>query len=104
MQFLQSLTTNSASARVEIFSFSYSSVYSCPFCVSVASIVQNGVGVKHWISSSLSTTNFRVGPWTLPVERVEYPRFCLRSEEHTSELQSPMYLVCRLLLEKKKKK
>src|SRR5437763_15881799 len=30
-------------------------------------------------------------------------RFRLRSEEHTSELQSPMYLVCRLLLEKKKK-
>src|SRR5437762_10859994 len=28
----------------------------------------------------------------------------LRSEEHTSELQSPMYLVCRLLLEKKKQK
>src|SRR5437879_8487816 len=27
-----------------------------------------------------------------------------RSEEHTSELQSPMYLVCRLLLEKKKHK
>src|SRR5437762_8245939 len=27
-----------------------------------------------------------------------------RSEEHTSELQSPMYLVCRLLLEKKKYK
>ena len=27
-----------------------------------------------------------------------------RSEEHTSELQSPMYLVCRLLLEKKKTK
>src|SRR5437879_8457291 len=27
-----------------------------------------------------------------------------RSEEHTSELQSPMYLVCRLLLEKKNEK
>src|ERR1017187_10950577 len=27
-----------------------------------------------------------------------------RSEEHTSELQSPMYLVCRLLLEKKQNK
>src|SRR5437762_8324889 len=27
-----------------------------------------------------------------------------RSEEHTSELQSPMYLVCRLLLEKKNKR
>src|ERR1017187_10856923 len=30
------------------------------------------------------------------------PRRRRRSEEHTSELQSPMYLVCRLLLEKKK--
>src|SRR5207248_10502851 len=29
---------------------------------------------------------------------------CSRSEEHTSELQSPYDLVCRLLLEKKKKK
>src|SRR3712207_7693323 len=29
---------------------------------------------------------------------------CCRSEEHTSELQSRQYLVCRLLLEKKKKK
>src|SRR2546425_8315591 len=33
------------------------------------------------------------------------PRFArLRSEEHTSELQSLAYLVCRLLLEKKKKR
>src|SRR2546425_8696772 len=31
-------------------------------------------------------------------------RTCSRSEEHTSELQSLAYLVCRLLLEKKKKK
>src|SRR5690348_17672888 len=30
--------------------------------------------------------------------------FSKRSEEHTSELQSPVHLVCRLLLEKKKKK
>src|SRR5256885_6443999 len=39
----------------------------------------------------------------------ESPRFrhasgSVRSEEHTSELQSPCNLVCRLLLEKKKKK
>src|SRR5256885_9759947 len=34
--------------------------------------------------------------------RADDPR--LRSEEHTSELQSPCNLVCRLLLEKKKKK
>src|SRR5947209_16535184 len=31
-------------------------------------------------------------------------RLRMRSEEHTSELQSRQYLVCRLLLEKKKKK
>src|SRR5690348_18235100 len=31
-------------------------------------------------------------------------RMVTRSEEHTSELQSPVHLVCRLLLEKKKKK
>ena len=30
--------------------------------------------------------------------------FVVRSEEHTSELQSRQYLVCRLLLEKKKNK
>src|SRR5437879_9026866 len=36
-------------------------------------------------------------------EAVPGPRQPRRSEEHTSELQSPMYLVCRLLLEKKKK-
>src|SRR5258708_17415245 len=42
----------------------------------------------------------------LPVSRFEWRRAALRqsgprSEEHTSELQSPDHLVCRLLLEKK---
>src|SRR2546425_8928174 len=32
------------------------------------------------------------------------PGYAIRSEEHTSELQSLAYLVCRLLLEKKKNK
>src|SRR5207244_12930867 len=35
--------------------------------------------------------------------RVQSPSFSPRSEEHTSELQSPDHLVCRLLLEKKNK-
>src|SRR3712207_8322992 len=39
----------------------------------------------------------------VPLRRPERPRRVLRSEEHTSELQSRQYLVCRLLLEKKKK-
>src|SRR5260221_6598844 len=33
---------------------------------------------------------------------ISYAVFCLRSEEHTSELQSHSDLVCRLLLEKKR--
>src|SRR2546426_6363639 len=33
----------------------------------------------------------------------DIPSFATRSEEHTSELQSPCNLVCRLLLEKKNK-
>src|SRR3712207_7339437 len=43
---------------------------------------------------------------TEPVDRDREPddhRHVRRSEEHTSELQSRQYLVCRLLLEKKKK-
>ena len=35
---------------------------------------------------------------------ITYSTYEIRSEEHTSELQSPDHLVCRLLLEKKKKK
>src|SRR3712207_8970159 len=39
-------------------------------------------------------------PWALPEEKpIDIAE---RSEEHTSELQSRQYLVCRLLLEKKK--
>src|SRR2546422_1667021 len=37
-------------------------------------------------------------------ESATYVRQRRRSEEHTSELQSRLHLVCRLLLEKKKKK
>src|SRR5256885_4669740 len=37
------------------------------------------------------------------VRLVEVEEHQIRSEEHTSELQSPCNLVCRLLLEKKKK-
>src|SRR5438876_8673536 len=38
-----------------------------------------------------------------PGASVQEIRPVQRSEEHTSELQSPVHLVCRLLLEKKKK-
>src|SRR5690554_7219489 len=41
--------------------------------------------------------------FTLEQQQELLQRFGLRSEEHTSELQSRPHLVCRLLLEKKKK-
>src|SRR2546422_8161146 len=40
---------------------------------------------------------------TIPPRTAYSPGFSTRSEEHTSELQSRLHLVCRLLLEKKKK-
>src|SRR5687768_18269843 len=46
-------------------------------------------------------TDFAVEDVRQAVEQVEFVR--PRSEEHTSELQSRLHLVCRLLLEKKKK-
>src|SRR2546430_13278562 len=56
---------------------------------------------------------WRPSPWHSPVRSRSAPRSCAtgwsrrssssRSEEHTSELQSQSNLVCRLLLEKKKK-
>src|SRR5580704_19633915 len=49
------------------------------------------------ISVPITRWRWRCGPPTI--------RFAnTRSEEHTSELQSPVQLVCRLLLEKKKTK
>src|SRR5207248_8397325 len=44
------------------------------------------------------------GPVVPPAGNLELERAVARSEEHTSELQSPYDLVCRLLLEKKKQK
>src|SRR2546423_11408077 len=64
--------------------------------------------------SSAAVRNARGGGGAAPLPRSDLPRCrpaaCCqsgnsedRSEEHTSELQSLAYLVCRLLLEKKKK-
>src|SRR5947209_15237917 len=55
-------------------------------------------GVRCWFRDSRrwkSIQNMLLG-------RVAYLMSLFRSEEHTSELQSRQYLVCRLLLEKKK--
>src|SRR5436189_4493094 len=54
-------------------------------------------------SSDLTVLKARRAAWVRQCRGRATTRWA-RSEEHTSELQSPMYLVCRLLLEKKKKK
>src|SRR6266581_2092222 len=57
-------------------------------------------------STTLFRSHVRAAPADRPIAPVRpaaAPRPDLRSEEHTSELQSPVQLVCRLLLEKKKK-
>src|SRR3712207_7605246 len=56
--------------------------------------LDNGHNVLAHISGKMRMNYIRI----LPGDKVK-----VRSEEHTSELQSRQYLVCRLLLEKKKK-
>src|SRR3712207_6861789 len=53
------------------------------------------------LTSGRSNATRDRGRWSTRLAAAETPTS--RSEEHTSELQSSQYLVCRLLLEKKKK-
>src|SRR3712207_7175758 len=61
--------------------------------------------VARTLSGDLRSYEELVGRYERLVGRVVYPyarrEISVRSEEHTSELQSRQYLVCRLLLEKK---
>src|SRR3712207_5591579 len=59
--------------------------------------------VLSWMSMVLTPEAIRAGWVSGAAEARSAPvRAAARSEEHTSELQSRQYLVCRLLLEKKK--
>src|SRR5258707_10831588 len=69
-----------------------------PFCErSIASSHRSGKPEPN----TFHLVNF-VGPMCGVMVFMAWPWGSLRSEEHTSELQSRQYLVCRLLLEKKK--
>src|SRR3712207_8964387 len=54
------------------------------------------------LSSSLALPSVIALPAVDPLAAVKQLVLDVRSEEHTSELQSRQYVVCRLLLEKKK--
>src|SRR5438445_9174422 len=60
--------------------------------------VPEGLGNKRWTGELILAT------YEQAQGSARQSTACSRSEEHTSELQSRQYLVCRLLLEKKKKK
>src|SRR5690554_7597692 len=65
-------------------------------------LLRKGVTSFHDAGSSFATIDFfrrLAEEGALPVRL-----YVMRSEEHTSELQSRPHLVCRLLLEKKKKR
>src|SRR5690348_17868238 len=60
---------------------------------------------RHQRGASASRSLRRLAPSVAPASGSSprrQPTSSPRSEEHTSELQSPVHLVCRLLLEKKK--
>src|SRR5438309_8535214 len=63
---------------------------------------------RSWVASDLSKSGAIGNPHRSSaakgLQMCEAKASRLRSEEHTSELQSQFHLVCRLLLEKKKKK
>src|SRR3712207_8190702 len=65
------------------------------------------LGSRLWQETRLALFQHSADPRTRAEQERQYPTRVgfgeRRSEEHTSELQSRQYLVCRLLLEKKKK-
>src|SRR5258708_20804602 len=65
----------------------------CPFAARKRSDL-DGLGRRPGLSDS---------EWWETLGQCNSSEHAARSEEHTSELQSPDHLVCRLLLEKKKK-
>src|SRR2546429_2515084 len=82
--------------------FPYTTLFrSSPRPDSEANLAQTKIGSK-----LRSTTKDQGISWLSIVENkdaCDLLRVTTRSEEHTSELQSRLHLVCRLLLEKKKK-
>src|SRR5438876_3243747 len=81
--------------------FPYTTLFRSPFHRKTAATVS--WDSARWRGQTPSRRWENLSPSKTPSPAENGPRRN-RSEEHTSELQSPVHLVCRLLLEKKKKK
>src|SRR5258708_25636887 len=81
-----------------------------PYTTLFRSLSRNSAAARIAGGNLVSRSGRRSQPRSNAGDRPRLHRACrprrrrFRSEEHTSELQSPDHLVCRLLLEKKKKK
>src|SRR3712207_7748216 len=78
-----------------------------PYTTLFRSTVAEAVGSAMWFTLRVALAGWLAGALigmglAVLMQRVRTAEAALRSEEHTSELQSRQYLVCRLLLEKKK--
>src|SRR2546423_6728325 len=72
--------------------FPYTTLFRSPYILPMLPVLAAVTGARSGAGSEFARHAARIGAGMV------------RSEEHTSELQSLAYLVCRLLLEKKKKK
>src|SRR3712207_7761487 len=84
--------------------FPYTTLFRSPAVLSVLSKV--GIAAMLWVGGHILLVGLDELGVSGPYDAVHHLEEDVdhRSEEHTSELQSRQYLVCRLLLEKKKKK
>src|SRR5258708_6858009 len=86
----------------ELLGLVASAVLRCDDCITYHLVRCSEEGWKREeVIDALNVALIVGGSITIPHVRRAFAR--MRSEEHTSELQSPDHLVCRLLLEKKKK-
>src|SRR3712207_7793839 len=83
--------------------FPYTTLFRSTYAVGRRPVAVAYYGNALWVANYLSNNVMRLDPATGALMGT-YAVGEGRSEEHTSELQSRQYLVCRLLLEKKKKK
>src|SRR3712207_9321194 len=87
-------------ATTEIYTLSLHDAL--PIWPNSASVAGSGTGAPGTKLALNQASSLPIQPMDQALE-VRSEKLVPRSEEHTSELQSRQYLVCRLLLEKKKK-
>src|SRR3712207_7755147 len=88
--------------------FPYTTLFRSKYMGSKRAMLENGLGslLKAQSAKSDRVVDLFCGAASVSwfvAQNIDTPVSAFRSEEHTSELQSRQYLVCRLLLEKKKK-